>query len=131
MTGYIDQFLEESSDLPRRGAERTEKTRPAPGSLGFLGIPREESSRSTPPPPDPPPAPPSRLERPRPAGPEGWGPPPADRGWREAIGLWPVEWRERWGRRANELQDHGRPWDVAEWIAFREAARDLIEAERR
>jgi hypothetical protein len=134
MTGYIGRFLEEFSGLPRTGTERTEETRPAPGSLGFLGIPREESSRSTLPPNDPPPAPPappSSLERTRPAGPDGWGPPPADRWWREAIGLWPVEWRERWGRRANELQDHGRPWDLAEWIAFRETARDLIEAERR
>jgi DNA modification methylase len=65
------------------------------------------------------------------AGTDGPGPPPADRGWRRAVATWPVEWRERWGRRANELQDHGEPWDASEWIAFNELAPDLAEAERR
>jgi hypothetical protein len=37
------------------------------------------------------------------AGPDGWGPPPAARGWRKDVELWSVEWRERWGRRANAL----------------------------
>jgi hypothetical protein len=58
----------------------------------------------------------------RPAGPAELGPPPADRGWRRAVELWPVEWRERWGRCANALQDAGAPWDVAEWITFQELA---------
>jgi hypothetical protein len=127
MTGYIDRFLKEFPDVPGRSAERTEKTRPAPGSLGSLGIAGEESSKSTPPSP----VPPRRLEQTRPAGPDGWGPPPADRGWRKALAGWPVEWRERWGRRANELQDAGASWAEAEWRAFHEVARDLVEAERR
>jgi site-specific DNA-methyltransferase (adenine-specific) len=67
----------------------------------------------------------------RPARPDGWGPPPADRSWRRIVAHWPIEWRERWGRRANELQDRGQPWDAAEWIAYCEAARGLVEAERR
>jgi hypothetical protein len=77
------------------------------------------------------PAGPPASEPPGTDGADRPGPPPADRRRRLAVARWPVEWRERWGRRANELQDHGRPWDVAEWIAFRETARDLIEAERR
>ena len=60
------------------------------------------------------------------AGTDGPGPPPADRGWRRAVATWPVEWRERWGRRANELQDHGEPWDASEWIAFNELAPDSV-----
>jgi hypothetical protein len=67
----------------------------------------------------------------RSAGSDGWGPPPADRGWRAVVAGWPVEWRERWGRRANELTDGGEPWDAAEWIAYGELAPDLVEAERR
>jgi hypothetical protein len=63
----------------------------------------------------------------RPDGLPDWGPPPADRWWRKTVARWPVEWRERWGRRANELQDCGEPRDAAEWIAFSE----LAEAERR
>jgi hypothetical protein len=59
------------------------------------------------------------------------GPPPADRGWRQSVATWPVDWRERWGRRANELEDRGETWDAAEWIAFNETAPDLVDAERR
>jgi hypothetical protein len=74
----------------------------------------------------------SRASEPAsPAGPDGPGPPPADRGWRQAVATWPVEWRERWGRRANELQDRGEPWNVAEWIAYSELVPDLASAERR
>jgi hypothetical protein len=39
--------------------------------------------------------------------------------------------RQRWGERANELQDRGEPWPVAEWIAYGELAPDLADAERR
>src|SRR5262245_42412601 len=43
------------------------------------------------------PAGPPAVQPTRPAGSDGWGPPPADRWWRRAVELWPVEWRERWG----------------------------------
>jgi hypothetical protein len=61
----------------------------------------------------------------------GYGPPPADRSWRRIVACWPLTWRQRWGERANELQDGGEPWDAAEWIAFNELAPDLADAERR
>jgi hypothetical protein len=67
----------------------------------------------------------------RPAGPDVWGPPPADRGWHWTLALWPIPWREKWGHRANELQDAGATRAEAEWRAFCETARDLAEAERR
>ena len=41
--------------------------------------------------------------------------PPAYRG---VVANWPVEWRERWGRRANELQETGLSWRDAEAQAF-------------
>jgi hypothetical protein len=74
------------------------------------------------------PAGPLASEPPGPVGSAGPGPPPADRVWRQSVATWLVEWRERWGRRANELQDRGDPWYVAEWIAYNEIARDLVEA---
>jgi hypothetical protein len=77
------------------------------------------------------PAGPPASEPPEPVGSDGPGPPPADREWRQAVALWPVEWRERWGRCANELQDRGEPWDTAEWIAYNELAPNLADAERR
>ena len=77
------------------------------------------------------PAGPPASEPPGTDGADRPGPPPADRRRRLAVARWPVEWRERWGRRANELQDRGEPWDAAEWIAFNETAPDLADAERR
>lgn len=41
--------------------------------------------------------------------------PPAYRG---VIAGWPQGWRERWGRRANELEDAGLSWRDAETHAF-------------
>jgi hypothetical protein len=38
--------------------------------------------------------------------------------YRAALANWPDEWRERWGRRANELQDEGLNWRDAEARAF-------------
>jgi hypothetical protein len=66
-----------------------------------------------------------------PVGSVGPGPPPADRSWRTAVARWPVEWRERWGRRANEVEFAGAAWIEAEWSAFGELARDQADAERR
>lgn len=42
------------------------------------------------------------------------GPPPC----RAALAQWPVEWRERWGRLANALEESGLPWREAEARAF-------------
>jgi hypothetical protein len=38
--------------------------------------------------------------------------------YREALARWPEEWRERWGHRANALQDSGLHWRTAEVKAF-------------
>jgi hypothetical protein len=37
---------------------------------------------------------------------------------RLALSRWPVEWRERWGHRANDLEDSGMNWRDAEIQAF-------------
>jgi len=59
------------------------------------------------------------------------GPPPADRSWRRIVALWPIDWRRRWGQLADANEDRGDSWDVAEWRAFHETARDLAAAEDR
>jgi hypothetical protein len=41
--------------------------------------------------------------------------PPAYRG---VVAGWPEGWRERWGRRANELEESGLSWRDAEAQAF-------------
>ncbi len=41
--------------------------------------------------------------------------PPA---YRSVVAVWPVEWRERWGRRANALEENGLSWRDAETQAF-------------
>ncbi len=41
------------------------------------------------------------------AGPPPVSHPPAYRG---VLATWPEHWRERWGRRANELEEAGLPW---------------------
>ena len=38
--------------------------------------------------------------------------------YRAVLANWPDEWRERWGLRANELQDTGLAWREAEVQAF-------------
>jgi hypothetical protein len=38
--------------------------------------------------------------------------------YRGVVAGWPVEWRERWGRRANELEESGLSWRDAETQAF-------------
>ena len=43
--------------------------------------------------------------------------PPAYRG---VVAGWPEDWRERWGRRANELEEAGLSWRDAEAQAFAE-----------
>lgn len=38
--------------------------------------------------------------------------------YRSVVADWPVEWRERWGRRANALEECGLAWRDAETQAF-------------
>lgn len=38
--------------------------------------------------------------------------------YRRVLASWPVDWRERWGRRANELEESGLSWRDAEGRAF-------------
>lgn len=38
--------------------------------------------------------------------------------YRSVVADWPVEWRERWGRRANALEEQGLAWRDAETQAF-------------
>jgi hypothetical protein len=34
------------------------------------------------------------------------------------VADWPIEWREQWGRRANDLEETGLSWRDAETQAF-------------
>lgn len=45
--------------------------------------------------------------------------------WRSELANWPVAWRERWGRRANQLEDEGHDWRESERMAF-----EAVRAER-
>jgi hypothetical protein len=54
---------------------------------------------------------------------EGWDP---TFPYRTALANWPDEWRERWGHRANSLEEEGLSWQDAEVRAFAE-----IQGERR
>jgi hypothetical protein len=38
--------------------------------------------------------------------------------YRGVVAKWPLEWRERWGRRANSLEENGLSWRDAETQAF-------------
>jgi len=38
--------------------------------------------------------------------------------YRGVVAEWPIEWRERWGNRANALEDSGLSWRDAETQAF-------------
>jgi hypothetical protein len=40
--------------------------------------------------------------------------------WRSVVARWPIDRRQRWGDRANQLQDAGLDWREAERIAFDE-----------
>jgi len=125
---YLRRFLEIGGFLPE-GTDETDRTPFMRGVPSVLSVPSGTDREKSAPSADP--AGPPVSEPARPAGPDGWGPPPADTGWRAVVARWPVEWRERWGRRANDLQDGGEPWDAAEWIAYGELAPDLAVAGRR
>lgn len=45
--------------------------------------------------------------------------------WRASVAQWPLDRRQRWGDRANELQDDGFGWKDAERVAFEEIMEDL------
>jgi hypothetical protein len=64
------------------------------------------------------------TESPSPAPPP-WPPRPAE------LATWPVEWRERWGRLANELEVAGTPFPESERRAFVQVKAEIAEAEAR
>ena len=45
--------------------------------------------------------------------------------YRSVVADWPIEWRERWGRRANDLEETGLSWRDAETQAFVEVWHQL------
>ncbi len=45
--------------------------------------------------------------------------------YRQVLATWSDDWRERWGRRRNELEDAGLPWRDAEGRAFVEILKQL------
>ena len=45
--------------------------------------------------------------------------------YRGVVANWPVDWRERWGRRANSLEESGLSWRDAETQAFVEVWNQL------
>jgi hypothetical protein len=45
--------------------------------------------------------------------------------YRGVVANWPVEWRERWGLRANSLEESGLSWRDAETQAFVEVWNQL------
>jgi hypothetical protein len=53
--------------------------------------------------------------------------------WRRRLADWPDEWRERWGVRANALEDEGLDWRSAEeraWSETLKEKRDGVSAMR-
>jgi hypothetical protein len=50
--------------------------------------------------------------------------PHSGRFWRAIVARWPLDRRQRWGDRANELQDAGFGWKEAESVAFEEITDD-------
>ena len=45
--------------------------------------------------------------------------------YRGVVANWPVDWRERWGQRANTLEESGLTWRDAETQAFVEVWNQL------
>jgi hypothetical protein len=44
--------------------------------------------------------------------------------YRAVLSTWPLRWRERWGRRANALEDQGLDWRAAEKLAYTEVGEE-------
>jgi hypothetical protein len=125
---YLSRFLEIGGFLPE-GADKTDRTpfmRVVSSVLSVDSGTDTEKSAAFADPTGPPVSEPTE-----PVGSVGPGPPPSDRRWRAAIARWPLECRERWGRRANEHEAAGATWTEAEWIAYSEMAPDMADAERR
>jgi hypothetical protein len=57
-------------------------------------------------------------------GPDGRGPPPADRSWLRIVGSWSIPWREAWGALSSAIEDatqgtdHAATWREAEQGAY-------------
>jgi hypothetical protein len=51
----------------------------------------------------------------------------AGESYRATLAGWPLRWRERWGRRANALEDLGLGWRSAELRAFREVGEERLK----
>jgi hypothetical protein len=45
--------------------------------------------------------------------------------WRDQLAGWPIEWRERWGRLANALEDEGGSFPKSEFEAFTRIKREM------
>jgi hypothetical protein len=52
-------------------------------------------------------------------GPEPWPPRPAE------LARWPLEWRQRWGLLANELEDQGLKFPECEREAFEQIKAEM------
>ena len=48
--------------------------------------------------------------------------------WRKSVGDWPVDWRARWGGRANDYSHEGLDWRRAESRAAIEVAAEMADA---
>lgn len=48
-----------------------------------------------------------------------WPPRPVE------LATWPLHWRRRWGELANQYEDAGDAWDVAERKAFERAKAEM------
>ena len=69
----------------------------------------------------------SHAEHPASSGPTQVFHPPA---YRAVVATWPESWRERWGRRANDLEEAGLSWRDAEAQAFVETWNLVRQAQR-
>ena len=116
-----------SSPSRRRGVQRRLGLSAVEAPTVSLGPPVEEG---------PPPVryrrprKPSPATKPAPAKPDRTPPPPVFHplAYRSVVAAWSLESRERWGRRANDLEDAGLSWRDAETQAFVEVWNDLRRA---
>jgi hypothetical protein len=45
--------------------------------------------------------------------------------WRDQLAVWPIEWREKWGRLANSLEDEGGSFPRSEFEAFNRIKKEM------
>src|SRR5262249_8978933 len=120
MTSYLDHLLG-LLDAPKKPEKKSRYSTPEVptkptklDSVGFVGgaphtrpdfQPREKSGH---------------IYREAPTEPtKPWPPRPPE------LARWPIEWREKWGRLANQLEDEGVPFPESERRAFQQ-----VKAER-